>query len=85
MRLYFAGFLPAGFNIVSAAYLSSSGRERGGFAISLVRGFCSSFAAGAGAFDPSGTGWYLAEFSGSGAVRSCSHSFPAVSPGASSE
>ena len=39
MRLYFAGFLPAGFNIVSAAYLSSSGRERGGFAISLVRGF----------------------------------------------
>ena len=38
LRIYFLGFWCAGFNIVSAAFFSASGRSAQGFAISLMRG-----------------------------------------------
>ena len=38
LRIYFAGFLFAGVNVVLASFFSAGGRERAGFALSLVRG-----------------------------------------------
>lgn len=38
LRIYFSGFLFAGVNIVLAAFFSAGGREREGFALSLLRG-----------------------------------------------
>ena len=38
LRIYFTGFAFAGFNIVTAAFFSASGRAGQGFAVSLVRG-----------------------------------------------
>lgn len=38
LRIYFTGFLFAGVNVVLASSLSAGGRERAGFALSLVRG-----------------------------------------------
>lgn len=39
MRLYFIGFLFAGFNIVGAGFLSATGRARAAFVTSVMRGF----------------------------------------------
>lgn len=38
MHIYFSGFLFAGLNIVSAAFLSATGSEKSGFLLSLIRG-----------------------------------------------
>lgn len=39
MRLYFIGFLFAGFNIVGAGFLSATGRAQAAFVTSVMRGF----------------------------------------------
>ena len=39
LRLYFPGFLFAGFNMIAAAFLCATGRPRAGSAVSLARGF----------------------------------------------
>lgn len=39
MRLYFVGFLFAGFNIVGAGYLSATEQARPAFLVSIMRGF----------------------------------------------
>ena len=45
LRIYFAGFLFAGANIVLSSFFSAGGRERAGFVTMLLRGFAAALPA----------------------------------------